>query len=44
MGNDKTQIQISVKTREELKRLGVKGQSYDSLVKQLIRFKEEHST
>lgn len=42
MDNTKTQIQVSVTTRNQLKRIGRKGQSYDSLVKQLIELQERH--
>ncbi len=31
-----TTIQISVKTRDRLKRLALKGQTYDEILKQLI--------
>jgi hypothetical protein len=39
---DKTQIQVDISTREQLKKLGSKGQSYDSLVKQLLELRERH--
>ena len=38
----KTQIQVSVETRENLKKIGTKGQSYDSLVTELIQLKEKY--
>jgi len=36
-----TTIQISVETREELKALGSKGETYDEIVKKLLRIAKE---
>jgi hypothetical protein len=36
MGNDLTTIQISKTTRDQLRRIGRKGETYDQLVNRLI--------
>jgi hypothetical protein len=35
--NKNTTIQITVKTRDELKALGTKGETYDDIIKRLIK-------
>ena len=35
--NKNTTIQLSTKTRNELKALGTKGETYDEIVKRLIK-------
>jgi hypothetical protein len=41
MSDTITTIQIQIETRELLKKLGHKGESYDSLVRRLIQETEE---
>ena len=38
---DTTTIQVTRDTREELKALGSKGETYDEIIKRLIKIKEE---
>jgi hypothetical protein len=35
--NKNTTIQVTVKTRDELKTLGTKGETYDDIIKRLIK-------
>lgn len=35
--NDNTTIQLSKKMRDELKALGAKGETYDDIIKRLIK-------
>ena len=37
----KTTILVETKTRESLKRMGSKGQTYDQIINELIKVKEE---
>jgi len=39
--NDITTIQVSKETREELKALGSKGETYDEIIRKLIKHKKE---
>ena len=41
MGSDITSIQIHIQTRELLKKIGRKGESYDRLVRRLIQETQE---
>jgi len=36
-----TTIQVSVETREALKTLGSKGDSYDTIIQKLLNYKKE---
>jgi hypothetical protein len=41
----KTTILIETKTRDELRTLGVKGESYDDIIRRLMKFwKQSHDT
>lgn len=37
MGEEITTIQVSTKTRDELKEIGKKGETYDEIVKNLLQ-------
>ena len=37
---ESTTIQITKETREELKTLGSKGETYDEIIKKLLQYKE----
>ena len=39
--NGNTTIQVQVKTRESLKKIGRKGESYDDLVRRLLQQEQE---
>jgi predicted CopG family antitoxin len=43
MGTNNTTIQIQTDTREVLKKIGQKGESYDKLVRRLIQQVEENN-
>lgn len=43
LGNFITTIQIRIQTRELLKRMGRKGESYDGLVRRLIQLVQEEN-
>ena len=36
MGEERVQIKLKAATREELKKRGIKGQTYDEIIKELM--------
>jgi hypothetical protein len=40
--NDTTNIPLKKKTRDQLKKFGQKGETYDSIIKKLISIADQH--